>query len=325
MDDMNQAEHVLGIEQAQGLGHASGTESLIETEHGIDKEKAFRDEQAIEPGKAFEPAIVGFLCNWCSYAGADLAGTSRLSYPTNLRVIRVMCSGRVDPGLMLEPFLRGADGVMVLGCHPADCHYLTGNYQAEQRVFCVRAVLEHLGIESGRLYLDWVSASEGARFAELVMEFAHQVKRLGPIGGRESREGLPLPEFMRRVQVAKRVTEGEKFRWLVGRRKALLEEENVYKEQLPGRRFHDLMSFVVVEECLRAAIELLTEEGPMSVKDMAETLGVSARKVLEHTAYLKKFGFLELHDVIGCSPRYVSLKHRLSKGERQEGFCLMSL
>jgi F420-non-reducing hydrogenase iron-sulfur subunit len=263
--------------------------------------------------KQVEPAIVGFLCNWCSYAGADLAGTSRLSYPTNLRVIRVMCSGRVDPGLMLEPFLRGADGVMVLGCHPADCHYLTGNYQAEQRVSCVRAVLEHLEIDSGRLYLDWVSASEGARFAELVMEFAHQVKRLGPIGDRESREGLSRPEFMRRVQVAQRVTEGEKFRWLVGRRKALLEEENVYKEQLSGRRFRDLMSFVVAEECLRAAIELLTEEGPVSCKEMAETLGVPAGKVLEHTAYLKKSGFLELHDVAGSSPRYVS---RLSKGER---------
>ena len=266
--------------------------------------------------KQVEPAIVGFLCNWCSYAGADLAGTSRLSYPTNLRVIRVMCSGRVDPGLMLEPFLRGADGVMVLGCHPADCHYLTGNYQAEQRVFCVRTVLEHLGIDSGRLYLDWVSASEGARFAELVTEFAGQVRRLGPAGGVESREGLSGSEFMRRVQVAKRVTEGEKFRWLVGRRKALLEEENVYKEQLSGRRFHDLMSFMVTEECLRAAIELLAEEGPVSCKDMAEILGVSAGRILEHTAYLKKAGFLELHDVSGCSPRYVSLKYRLSRGER---------
>jgi F420-non-reducing hydrogenase iron-sulfur subunit len=258
--------------------------------------------------QAFEPAIVGFLCNWCSYAGADLAGTSRLSYPTNLRVIRVMCSGRVDPGLMLEPFIRGADGVMVLGCHPADCHYLTGNYQAEQRVLCVRTVLEHLGIDSGRLYLDWVSASEGARFAELVMEFAHQVRRLGPVGRRESREGLSRPEFMRRVQVAQRVTEGEKFRWLVGRRKALLEEENVYREQLSGRKFRDLMSVIVAEECLRSAIGLLAEKGPVSCRDIAELLGVPAGKVLEHTAYLKKAGLLEIHDVSGCSPRYVSLK-----------------
>ena len=261
-----------------------------------------------EERQAFEPAIVGFLCNWCSYAGADLAGTSRLSYPTNLRVIRVMCSGRVDPGLMLEPFLRGADGVMVLGCHPADCHYLTGNYQAEQRVSCVRAVLEHLEIDSGRLYLDWVSASEGARFAELVMEFAHQVKRLGPIGDRESREGLSRPEFMRRVQVAQRVTEGEKFRWLVGRRKALLEEENVYGEKLQAGKFNDLMSFVITEECLSAAIELLAEEGPISCKEIAEVLGMPAGKVLEHTAYLKRAGLLELHDVRGQSPRYVALR-----------------
>ncbi|HXL04792.1 MAG TPA: hydrogenase iron-sulfur subunit [Bacillota bacterium] len=264
---------------------------------------------------SFEPAIVGFLCNWCSYAGADLAGTSRLSYPTNLRVIRVMCSGRVDPGLMLEPFQRGADGVMVLGCHPADCHYLSGNYQAEQRVLCVQAVMDHLGIDKGRLYLDWVSAAEGARFAELVAEFVARVKRLGPTGCIESREGLPRREFIRRVQVAKRVVEGENFRWLVGRRKALLEEENVYKEHLSGQRFHDLLRTIVAEECLRAAIELLAEEGPISVKDMAETLGFSAREVLEHTAYLKKYGFLELYDVDGRSPRYVSARYRRLKSD----------
>lgn len=312
---------VLGKEQAEEIGQALGKKSTPESEKGIKTDQGIEAQQVPETERiprteeAFEPVIVGFLCNWCSYAGADLAGTSRLSYPTNLRVIRVMCSGRVDPGLMLEPFLRGADGVMVLGCHPADCHYLTGNYQAEQRVLCVRAVLEHLGIDNGRLCLDWVSASEGARFAELVTEFAHQVKRLGPIGGPESREGLSRPELVQRVQVAKRVTEGEKFRWLVGRRKALLEEENVYKEQLSGRKFNDLMQAIVAEECLRAAIELLTEKGPVSVKDMAKILGMSAGKVLEHTAYLKKSGILELHDMSGCSPRYVSVKYRLSKGE----------
>jgi len=201
---------------------------------------------------------------------------------------------------------------MVLGCHPADCHYLTGNYQAEQRVLCVRAVLEHLGIDGGRLYLDWVSASEGARFAELVMEFAHQVKRLGPIGGRESREGLSRPEFMRRVQVAKRVTEGEKFRWLVGRRKVLLEEENVYKEQLSGRRFRDLMSFVVTEECLRAAIELLTEEGPVSCKRWRRHWECLPGRYWSILLISRKPDSSSFMMSAGCSPRYVSLKYRLS-------------
>jgi F420-non-reducing hydrogenase iron-sulfur subunit len=322
----------LGKDEAQGAGQALGmkgapegekgveTERDIETDQGMEAQQASEIQRMLRTEEAFEPAIVGFLCNWCSYAGADLAGTSRLSYPTNLRVIRVMCSGRVDPGLMLEPFQRGADGVMVLGCHPADCHYLSGNYQAEQRVLCVQAVMEHLGIAGGRLCLDWVSAAEGARFAELVAEFVTQVKRLGPIGCIESQEGLPKQEFTRRVQVAKRVVEGEKFRWLVGRRKALLEEENVYREQLSGQRFHNLMKAVVAEECLRAAIELLAEEGPISVKDMAETLGLSAREVLEHTAYLKKSGFLELYDVVGSSPRYVSSGYRrLKAGIGSEG------
>ncbi len=264
---------------------------------------------------AFEPSIVGFLCNWCSYAGADLAGTSRLSYPTNLRVIRVMCSGRVDPELMLEPFLRGADGVMVLGCHPADCHYLSGNYQAEQRVHCVWMVLEHLGIDKGRLCLDWVSAAEGARFAELVAEFVSQVKRIGPAGHEESREELSRQDFIWRVRVGMRVTGTEKFRWLVGRQKALLDDKNVYEEQLSGERLRDLMRTVIAEESIRAAIELLTEAGPMSVKDMAEALKLPARTVLEHTAYLKRYGFVELHDILGRTPRYVSPRYTQAKDE----------
>ncbi|MHC5059172.1 MAG: hydrogenase iron-sulfur subunit, partial [Planctomycetota bacterium] len=103
---------------------------------------------------SFEPKLLGFLCNWCSYAGADLAGVSRFQYPTNLRVIRVMCSGRVDPTLVLEAFIRGIDGVMVLGCHPGDCHYLTGNYYEERRIRTLQKFLELLGVKGERLFLD---------------------------------------------------------------------------------------------------------------------------------------------------------------------------
>lgn len=302
-------ERALGTGQMPGAGQASAMGQALETE------RVLRIQKDLGKELTFEPAIVGFLCNWCSYAGADLAGTSRLSYPTNLRVIRVMCSGRVDPGLMLEPFLGGADGVMVLGCHPADCHYLTGNYQTEQRVLCVRLVLDHLGINEGRLCLDWISAAEGGRFAELVAEFTEQVRRLGPAGCKESREGLSGREFIRRVHVAKQVVEGEKFRWLTGRRKTLLEEENVYEEHLSKERLHSLIQAVVAEECTRAAIKLLADENPVSVKEIGEALGLSPREVLEHTAYLKKSGFLELYDISGCSPRYVSPKYRRLKSE----------
>ena len=128
----------------------------------------------------FEPKIVGFLCNWCSYAGADLAGVSRIQYPPNLRILRVMCSGRVDPVFILEAFRSGADGVLVAGCHPGDCHYLTGNYKAENRVLMLKRVLEQLGLESERLRLEWVSASEGERFAEIVKDMTEEVRKLGP-------------------------------------------------------------------------------------------------------------------------------------------------
>ncbi|MGE5588434.1 MAG: hydrogenase iron-sulfur subunit [Clostridia bacterium] len=256
--------------------------------------------------EGFEPRVIGFLCNWCSYAGADLAGTSRLAYPTNLRVIRVMCSGRVDPEMMIEPFLHGADAVMVLGCHPGDCHYLSGNHQAEQRVRTVWMVLDHLGVDRRRLYLDWVSAAEGARFADMVAGFVESVRALGPAGGGPaSKEGLSCDELAFRCKVARRVVAGERFRWLVGRNKALNEEGNVYGEKVSPEKVGALMQSVVADECVRAAIEALAGEAPVSVRDIASRLGISAQLVLEQTAYLKRRGTIELYDVLGRSPRYV--------------------
>ena len=128
----------------------------------------------------FKPRIVGFLCNWCSYAGADLAGVSRIQYPPTLRIVRVMCSGRIDPIFILEAFRSGADGVLVAGCHPGDCHYLSGNYKAQRRVSMLKTVLEQFGLESERLRLDWVSASEGDRFATIIREMTEKTKKLGP-------------------------------------------------------------------------------------------------------------------------------------------------
>lgn len=131
--------------------------------------------------KQFEPKIVGFLCNWCSYAGADLAGTSRTQYPQNVRIVRVPCSGRVDPLFVLKAFQDGADGVMVLGCHPGDCHYQQGNYFAQRRYALMHRLLEFTGVEAERLHVDWVSASEGKKFAQVVTEFTEQVRALGPV------------------------------------------------------------------------------------------------------------------------------------------------
>lgn len=128
----------------------------------------------------FEPRLIGFLCNWCSYAGADLAGISRIKYPPNVRVIRVMCSGRVDPTFVLKAFQAGADGVLVLGCHPGDCHYLEGNYKTARRIPLLKKMIAQFGVEPERLRLEWVSAAEGERFAALVREMTATVKDLGP-------------------------------------------------------------------------------------------------------------------------------------------------
>jgi F420-non-reducing hydrogenase iron-sulfur subunit len=129
---------------------------------------------------AFEPRIVGFLCNWCSYTGADLAGTSRIKYKPNVRVIRVMCSARVDPTFIVKAFREGADGVLVCGCHPGDCHYSEGNYKTMRRMPLLRRLLVDYGIEPERVRLEWVSASEGQRFAEVVDSITEQVRALGP-------------------------------------------------------------------------------------------------------------------------------------------------
>jgi F420-non-reducing hydrogenase iron-sulfur subunit len=129
----------------------------------------------------FEPSILAFLCNWCSYAGADLAGTSRLQYPPNVKIIRVMCSGRVNPSFIFNAFQQGIDGVIVGGCHPGECHYNQGNYLARRRITLLRILLEYAGIDPRRIQMTWVSASEGGKFAEVMKKATEEIRQLGPI------------------------------------------------------------------------------------------------------------------------------------------------
>lgn len=135
----------------------------------------------------FEPKIVAFLCNWCAYAGADMAGTSRLKYPANVMPIKVMCSGRVDPEFILNAFEKGADGVFIGGCHPGDCHYVNGNLRTRRRVKMMKKLLEQMGVNPKRLRLEWISATEGAKFARVIKEFVEEIKELGPSPWRERR------------------------------------------------------------------------------------------------------------------------------------------
>jgi len=135
--------------------------------------------------KEFEPKIVGFVCNWCTYTGADLAGVSRFQYPSNFIPIRVMCTGAVDPMYVVKAFLEGADGVLIGGCHPGDCHYQTGNYKARRRATILKSLLKELGLDEKRLWVRWISASEGKKFAETVTEMTEELRKMGPSKFRE--------------------------------------------------------------------------------------------------------------------------------------------
>lgn len=135
--------------------------------------------QEVNQNNRYVPNIVAFCCNWCSYAGADLAGSARLSYPANVKIIRVPCSCRVNPSFVLKAFQRGADGVIICGCHPGDCHYVTGNYYARRRLSLLFDFLDYLGIEKQRTRVEWVSAAEGAKFSAVMNDFAEQIAALG--------------------------------------------------------------------------------------------------------------------------------------------------
>jgi len=140
------------------------------------------------PDESFEPTIVGFLCQWCSYTGADLAGTSRMQYPANVRISRLMCSGRVDPTFVVQALADGADGVLIAGCHPGDCHYNEGNYRAMRRYPLLLKLLDQFGIHKDRVRLEWISASEGEKFARVVAQMTERLKELGPLNWKERSE-----------------------------------------------------------------------------------------------------------------------------------------
>jgi len=253
----------------------------------------------------FEPKIIGFLCNWCSYAGADLAGVSRIQYPPNIRIVRVMCSGRIDPVIPLEVFARGADGILVLGCHPGDCHYVDGNLHAERKIKMLKKLLALTGLEPERLRLDWVSASEGQRFAGIVTEFTEQVKELG---------SSPLSEknldkrILKNIQAAKNAASDFRLRVLVGRERELTENTNVYGEKISQEEFDALLDEVVEAEFIRHKIHFLTKEKPMSVKEIAAIINMKPALVLRHIANMHRKGMITLDHVERTTPLYRALE-----------------
>ncbi len=253
----------------------------------------------------FEPKIVGFLCNWCSYAGADLAGVSRISYPPNIRIIRLMCSGRVDPVIVLETLAQGADGVLIAGCHPGDCHYIEGNYQAERKFKMLKKLIARTGMEPGRLRLEWVSASEGGRFAQIVTDFINQIKALGPspLSGEK-----PDPNILMDVLAAKAATGDFRLRVLVGREKELVEKGNVYGEEVSQEEFDETMEEAIEAEYVRNRIYLMMKDEPLSVKELSKRLDLDPQTVLRNMVVMRQRGWVAVDRIEGTSPLYVALE-----------------
>ncbi|KPV62005.1 MAG: F420-non-reducing hydrogenase iron-sulfur subunit D [Candidatus Bathyarchaeota archaeon BA2] len=253
----------------------------------------------------FEPRIVGFLCNWCSYAGADLAGVSRISYPTNIRIIRLMCSGRVEPVIVLETLAQGADGVLVMGCHIGDCHYISGNLYAERKINVLKKLLARTSLEVGRLRLEWVSASEGGRFAELVKDFVEQIKALGPspLAGDK-----PDKNILAGVLAAKAAAEDFRLRLLVGREKTMIDDGNVYGEKVSEEELDKILNEVIDTEFVRNRIYLLVKEKPLSVKELSERLDLDSKTVLRHVVVMRRRGLITVDRVEGTSPLYTALE-----------------
>ena len=251
---------------------------------------------------AFEPTVLGFCCNWCSYAGADLAGVSRMQYAPNIRIIRVMCSGRIDPVFILEGFLNRVDGILVLGCHPGDCHYISGNYEAINMINVTGRLLRHIGINANRLFLDWVSASEGARFAEVVTDFTARIRELGPLG---TAEGERTGEQEFELKAAKAAVQGEKLRWIAAKQTEFATKGNMYGEVFTGHEMNRLLDGVIVEEVALSKILLLLREEPLSVKGIAASANLSPPRVWRYIIGLKRKGMIGLHSIDGASPLYV--------------------
>jgi F420-non-reducing hydrogenase iron-sulfur subunit len=245
----------------------------------------------------FEPRILGFLCNWCCYAGADLAGVSRYQYPTNMRVIRVMCSGRVDPAFILRAFSNGMDGVFVGGCWLGECHYVTeGNYEAVGVMHICKKLLKLIGVNPERLRLEWVSASQGIRFAEVITDFVKNLKELGPLGTGEGIDtnGLKLRfEAVQSLVPYIKLVERERLR-------VHFETEGEYDKFFNSEEVDRLFRELIVDKLAISEILLLLRERPLSTGEISEILDLSPSEVLRYLSSSAKEGLVRFDEIQKC-------------------------
>jgi F420-non-reducing hydrogenase iron-sulfur subunit len=247
------------------------------------------EEFGMSLGSDFKPRLLGFLCNWCVYAAADGAGVSRIQYPSNLRVIRVMCSGRVDPTFVLDGLLHGYDGVLVAGCHPKDCHYLSGNYEALNMINLWKKVLEEIGIDPKRLQIGLASADEGVRFAKIISDFTNQLSQLGPLwtGKEENIQRLKL-----KIEATKELIPYIK---LVGNNKIRLSaygEEVNYEEFFSREQVNKVFHEMIADKLTLGEILSLLRGKYFSIKEISEILNISSSKVSNYLIASAKRGLV---------------------------------
>jgi F420-non-reducing hydrogenase iron-sulfur subunit len=232
----------------------------------------------------FEPRIVAFLCNWCAYAGADLAGVSRLQYPPSIRTVRVMCSGRVDPLFVLEAFKDGCDGVLVAGWHFGDCHYLEGNVQAEKKIRLTQKLFEIAGIGKDRLHLAWVSSAEAQRFVEVVTQTTESIKAQGKFDS---------DAFASELAAAEKTLAGETLRWMVGKEIKITAKGDVYGRKWDVDSYETILDSVLEREYQKNLIYQAVKEGYTSVRDISEKIGLELGRISYLLADLEKTNKVE--------------------------------
>jgi F420-non-reducing hydrogenase iron-sulfur subunit len=245
------------------------------------------------PATEFKPTILGFLCNWCCYGGADLCGVSRFQYPPYLRVVRLMCSGRVDLEFIFRAFAKGADGVFIGGCHLNDCHYNPeGNYDALGNTLMAKRILEHLGVSPDRLRLEWVSAGEGIRFADVMNDFSGQVKNLGPFGASEDAD---IAELRSRLEIAThlvpyiKLVERERLRVPV-------RTEEGYRQFFGSDDFNTLFADLILDKLDMSRIMGLVRQKAASAGEISASLSLNPSNVARHLHDLAQQGLVSFDE-----------------------------
>ncbi len=246
---------------------------------------------------SFQYRILAFLCNWCSYAGADLAGVSRIQYPPSIRVVRTMCSGRVDPLFVIEALQNGFDGVFVGGCHIGDCHYQDGNLYTLKRMDMLGRLLDMAGVGKDRLHLRWASAAEAQPFADYVTEVTEVIANMGPFD--KIQYSLQLAALARAIA-------SPRLRWLVGVDRSIVERENVYHEKTRPEQFNDVLRTAMESEYHKALIQEILNQGPATVREMAEKTGLPIYTVSLRLNDLERSGLADMAGVEGKSPKFIS-------------------